>query len=205
MFKYHGTRICVDIFVFTFRQYLQINENTAKMIWHPSIKFENLLKYEQTKSFGDHIQNNFWIYGNESLNLEYSEEFQITLPCRFHLSNFPFDYHECFIYFGDERYTTDELKIEDVTLTDWSNKSIGFSYYEGSFPLILEDLALPYGLKVKVLPIREIFVGYNVSQAGILITIKRNSLGLLLSGYYYPTASFALLSMVSFLINPDVV
>merc|ERR1712008_263366 len=43
------------------------------------------------------------------------------------------------------------------------------------------------------------------SFTGMLLTIKRKSYGQLLSGYYYPTASFALLSMISFLINPDVV
>ena len=78
-------------------------------------------------------------------------------------------------------------------------------YNESSVPLILEDLALPYRLELEVLPIREKDIGYNVSQAGILIRIEKKSLGQLLSGYYYPTASFALLSMVSFVINPDVV
>ena len=72
-------------------------------------------------------------------------------------------------------------------------------------PLILDDLALPLGFELEVLPMREKDFNYNVSQAGILIRMERESLGQLLSGYYYPTASFALLSMVSFAINPDVV
>ena len=174
------------------------------MIWRPSIKFENLLKYEQTKSYGDPILNNFWIYRNESPNLDYREEFQITIPCNFHLSKFPFDSNECSIYFGDERFETKELMINVITLTEGNKVSDG-SYYEGSVPLILEDLALPYRLELEVLPIREKYIGYNVSQAGILIRMERKSLGQLFSGYYYPTASFALLSMVSFVINPDVV
>ena len=40
---------------------------------------------------------------------------------------------------------------------------------------------------------------------GMIIKMKRKSLGLLLGGYYYPTTAFALLSMISFLINPDIV
>jgi hypothetical protein len=72
--------------------------------------------------------------------------------------------------------------------------------------LILDDLSLPFGLEMEVLPIKENDNGgYNVSKAGILIRIERQSLGQLLSGYYYPTTSFALLSMVSFLIDPNVV
>ena len=78
----------------------------------------------------------------------------------------------------------------------------------GEDPVILDDLALPFGIELEVLPIKEDDTGagtYNVSFTGILIKIKRESLGLLLSGYYYPTTSFAFLSMLSFLINPDVV
>ena len=179
---------------------MQIDEETAGIIWRPIIKFENLLKYEQTKSYGNAVLYNFWLF--EEHDLYYAEEFQLTFPCRFHLSKFPFDSHECSIYFGDERYSTDELRIDNVTLLDWNN---GLSYYVDYEPLILEDLALPYRLELEVLPIREKGVYYNVSQAGILIRIERESLGQLLSGYYYPTVSFALLSMISFLINPDVV
>lgn len=76
----------------------------------------------------------------------------------------------------------------------------------GQEPLILDDLALPFRFELEVLQNKEKDVGnYNASMAGILIRIERESLGQLLSSYYYPTASFALLSMVSFLINPEVV
>ena len=157
------------------------------------------MKYEQTKSFGSQVSSKFFIFGND---LEYGEEFQLTFPCRFHLSKFPFDSHECSIYFGDGRYSTDELRFNVVTINDPIN---GLCYNESSVPLVLEDLALPFRIELEVLPTKEKDYGYNVFQTGILIRIKRESLGLLLSGYYYPTTSFAVLSMMSFLINPDVV
>ena len=94
--------------------------------------------------------------------------------------------------------------IDAVTLTDWS-KDNGPSTSVGSHPLILDDLALPFGFELEVLPNKEKDVNYNVSMAGILIRIERESFGMLLSGYCYPTISFALLSMVSFLIHPDMV
>ena len=77
----------------------------------------------------------------------------------------------------------------------------------GYAPLIVDDLALPFRIELEVLPIEEVDTGndYSISKAGILIRIKRDSLGQLISGYYYPTTSFALLSMVSFLIDPNVV
>ena len=143
--------------------------------------------------------------GNQNnLNMQYGEEFQLTFPCRFHLAKFPFDSHECSIYFGDIRYTTNELKLDVVNLKDWSRNN-GPSTSVGSDPLILDDLALPFGFELEVLPTKEKDINYNVSMAGILIRIERESFGMLLSGYCYPTISFALLSMVSFLIHPDMV
>ena len=186
------------------RKNLQIDEKKARLIWRPIINFENLLKYEQTKTYGNAALYNFWLMGNESQNMEYGEEFQLTFPCRFHLSKFPFDSHECLIYFGDERFAMHELMIDYITLFYGSIQSIETSV--GGDPLILDDLSLPFGLEMEVLSIKENDNGgYNVSKAGILIRIERQTLGQLLSGYYYPTTSFALLSLVSFLIHPDVV
>ena len=107
----------------------------------------------------------------------------------------------CFIYFLDQRYATFELWINVIEINygkSWTNVS--------QDPIILDDLALPFGFDLEALPIKEKYCGgYNVSMAGILIRIERESFGMLLSGYCYPTVSFALLSMVSFLIHPDMV
>ena len=98
------------------RKNVQIDEKKGRLIWRPIINFENLLKYEQTKTYGNAALYNFWLMGNESQNMEYGEEFQLTFPCRFHLSKFPFDSHECLIYFGDERFATHELMIDYITV-----------------------------------------------------------------------------------------
>ena len=82
-------------------------------------------------------------------------------------------------------------------VTDEEKESIAFN-----------KLALPFQFELKALPIKQNPIknfNFTHSFPGILITMRRNSLGRLLTGYYYPTASFALLSMISFLINPDVV
>ena len=194
----------INISLFSNRGYRQIDARASKLIWSPTISFENSLKYERTKTYGNAISNNFWLWDDELHSLEYGEEFQLTFPCYFHLSKFPFDSHECFIYFGDENYATFDLRIDYLTLYYGSSHSIETN--KGQEPLILEDLALPFRFELEVLQIKEKDAGkYNVTMAGILIRIERESLGQLLSSYYYPTASFALLSMVSFLINPEVV
>ena len=67
------------------------------------------------------------------------------------------------------------------------------------FEFILETLP-PFAT---VYDLQEICRDETYSFAGILIKMKRNSVGQLLCGYYYPTTSFALLSMISYLIKPE--
>ena len=47
--------------------------------------------------------------------------------------------------------------------------------------------------------------GLNFSYAGIKMIFKRNNVGLLASGFYFPTLVFSLLSLLSFAIKPEVV
>ena len=142
--------------------------------------------------------SSFWLHKNHYLR--YGEEFQLTISCHFNFKNFPFDYNECPIYFGNDLYSTDELMFDPIKI-----------YYaaavtsQGKYSIFIDDMALPFEFELEALVIKEKSFNFNVSSVGILIRMRRHSLGQLLSGYYYPTASFALLSMVSFLIDPDVV
>ena len=168
------------------------------------MKFENLIDYKEIKGYGGTVTSSFWIYGNQSHKLAYGEEFQLTVSCHFHFKNFPFDFHECPIYFGTDVYNTDQMMFDEITVFHGYNKIV-----KRKDPIFIDELALPFEFELEALPIKQKFLrggfNYNISSAGILIRLRRNSLGQLLSGYYYPTTSFALLSMISFLINPDVV
>ena len=72
---------------------------------------------------------------------------------------------------------------------------------------MLDSLPFPFDFELESMPNFERKTAYNFkfSNTGILIKMKRKSLGQLVGGYYYPTTSFAFLSMISFLIKPDVV
>ena len=70
----------------------------------------------------------------------------------------------------------------------------------------LQDGHLPYhfsilGKKEFTLPNYE----FSYPVTGIRIKLKRNQLGILIGGFYVPTAIFSVLSMISFFINPDLV
>ena len=114
------------VFVFVFSDWLQIDEITARLIWRPVIKFENLLDFKQTKAYGNTVHDNLWIHGNTSHHvMEYGEEFQLTIPCRFELAKFPFDSHECPLEYGDKIYDTENLNFNSSHIIH-GNKSIRF-------------------------------------------------------------------------------
>ena len=70
----------------------------------------------------------------------------------------------------------------------------------------LPDGHLPYSFSIlgkKEFP--ETNYEWDYPAIGIQIRLKRKTLGTLIGGFYIPTAFFAILSMISFFINPDVV
>ena len=70
----------------------------------------------------------------------------------------------------------------------------------------VQQSRLPFEITLESLgefPILE--EGLNFSYAGIKMIFKRNNVGLLASGFYFPTLVFSLLSLLSFAINPEVV
>ena len=64
------------------------------------------------------------------------------------------------------------------------------------------------GLKIQVesmQPFTILDAGYNYSHAGLRLYFVRYKIGGLMSGFFGPTGLFALLSMISFGISPEVV
>ena len=102
--------------------------------------------------------------------------------------------------FGDSVYGT------NVTLG--SAKIIYDNMITDDGPIILNSLPFPFTVKItEKNPFVEVDKIDNMeySRAGICMALTRTSKGHLFSGYYYPRTAFALLSMISYLINPDLV
>ena len=160
------------------------------------------MKYEQTKPYGGDTNFSFYlVFENSSYNMVYGEEFEMTLSCHFYLAKYPFDSHDCQLYFGDMRFNSSQLNFNPIKIHLKIDEST-----QGVDPAIIDNSPLPFEFQLNSLGAKEVrFGNLNLSKTGMSIRIKRKSLGLLLSGYYYPTTSFALFSMVSFIINPDVV
>ena len=125
------------------------------------------------------------------------EAFQLTFSCNFDFSAFPFDSHECPIEYGDAVFGQGLMRFNE-TRAVFGN----ISTKTGGDPIILDNLPFPFKFEIRALPT---FTMYNFySYTGIVLKMTRKSPGVL-SGYFYPTTAFALLSMISFLIKPDIV
>ena len=134
--------------------------------------------------------------------LVYGEQFQLTFSCRFHFNTFPFDSHKCRIEFGDLLHETEKFNLMAARILVRGYPYIG----PKDDPIILKDLPFPYEFQIQSLPSFELDFGQKkYSYAGVLMTLKRQTIGHLLIAYYYPTAAFALLSMISYLIDADIV
>ena len=138
--------------------------------------------------------------------ISYWEEIQISVSCGFQFGNYPFDHHEGILEFVSSTITIDFLILRPHKII-YDNVWPNIIHSLAGDPIILSNLSLPFEFEFKFLSTFEKPDAYNytASYVGMEIKMKRTRLGELLSGYYYPMAAFAFLSMISFLINPDVV
>ena len=175
-----------------------IGQKEGQFIWHPILEFDNLLNYEKSKIYGDSYTHSLWYNGNQSF--QYSEEIKLTFFCNFYFSDFPFDSHICQLEYGDDLYGLSEITLNTAKIGYGGSMST-----LGKDPIIIKNSPFPYEFQLEAIPsFEKVYNGYGAySYTGMTFNLRRKSLGQLLSGYYYPTGSFAVLSLISFLINPD--
>ena len=118
----------IEYIYFFFRDFLQFNKKIAQFVWHPVFKFENLLDYKEIKGYGGTVTSSFWFRGDQSHTLDYGEEFQLSVSCHFHFNKFPFDFHECPIYFGTDVYSTDQMKFDELKSKFYKKRGATFFY-----------------------------------------------------------------------------
>jgi len=181
-----------------------LTEEESDLIWHPVIAFERLMVFKHTPWYGldDSSGNLVFPKSVRNQNRLATEMFQLTFTCNFDFSGFPFDSHECPIEYGDAASSKEQMRF-NITQGVFGNMSTKI----GVEPIIIDNLPFPFEFRLVVLPTFEITSIYKISYSytGIVLKMRRKSPGQLLCGYFYPTAAFALLSMLSFLIKPDTV
>ena len=143
-----------------------------------------------------------WTLGNRLV----MEKSQLTFSCNFDFAEFPFDSHECPLKYGDAAQGQNLMRFI-TTNASFGEFGTNLSTNSEGDPIILDDLSFRFEFQLETLPNFELLhkQTWPFSYTGIVLKMKRKSLGQLLIGYFYPTSSFALLSMISFLIKPDMV
>ena len=157
--------------------------------------------YGQTDASGSFVLPK-WLAPINPINRLAAKSFHLTFSCHFDFAEFPFDSHECPIEYGSIHFSQEQMKL-NMTKAVFGNMSTK----SGGDPIVLDNLPFPFEFQLVVLPTFEVTNIYMISYSytGIVLKMRRKSPGQLLCGYFYPTAAFALLSMLSFLIKPDVV
>ena len=138
----------------------------------------------------------------KSGQMKYDESMHMKFSCHFNFSLFPFDSQKCCIEYGNLRGGSDDVNMNRAIVSYGGNKTTEDGPFE------LNDLPFPFQLKIESLPTSSRFDTdrkRSFSYTGMCFTIYRTTKGHLISSYYQPTASFAILSTMSYLIKPDVV
>ena len=184
-----------------------LTEEESTLIWQPVLGFKKLIEFKRTPMYGGSessvskvfpLENYALVYGNRHVE----EKFQLTFSCDFDFTKFPFDSQECSLEYGSGILTYKKMKF-NVTQAVFGT----ISTKSGGDPIILDNLSFPFEFQITAQPS---FKLANIqmmpfSYTGIVFKMTRKSPGQLLIGYFYPTASFAFLSMISFMIKPDMV
>ena len=70
----HKVYHLILFFMFSRNQFV-IGKQEGDSVWRPVLEFENMLKYEKTKVYGDSSTFSLWYMGNQTL--QYSEEIKV--------------------------------------------------------------------------------------------------------------------------------
>ena len=169
-------------------------------VWNPNIYFDKVLKVKKITTFGKVNSFDFWIKPSENRHW-YRETLEVTFACALDFSNHPFDEHTCQFIMGDYEngvdwmvFNNSQFQYDDMIVAD------DFTSFE------ILDSTTPYKFKLSKLASFQRERGGIVHHfTGIQFQMKRKGLGSLLNTYYIPTAMFAVMSMISFVIDPTCV
>ena len=179
------------------RSYLSLDEETAELIWHPKITFKNVLSVEKIQGFGyEQKQEYYIIYPNI---MEMDENLKVTFSCDFAFQKFPFDRQECNFSLYESIYIKDYVQMETAKLY-YNNQHVTI---DSNHSLSINSPKIPFRIDAVINPVAVDYSRNSISS--IQMTLQRISQGQIIGGFFVPTGIFAILSMASYLINPDVV
>ena len=183
-------------------KYLTISEDTADLIWQPKITFCNVLSVEKNDGVGYKNVPEYYFEPNRQIGkLQIAETMKIKFPCDFQFHTFPFDKHECNLSFYERLHDSKTVILNpSIQITHGNQKCCQYK----SSSLILTTQKSPFKIEIQINPSSFIYNG-QVSVASIKLKLQRETIELLMGSFFVPTGMFSILSMMSYVINPDAV
>ena len=179
-----------------------IDDEMRDLFWKPIIGFRNLQLIKRNSGLGNHKMKQYYYVRNKHTFIM-REDVKITFTCNFNFKDYPFDSHECdLVYYcenGEEREIILNTTYSITILEDISKKINAQDHKK----LIIPNTTTPFIVSVEIIPNKTMWG--IVSSTGLRINLQRNSIALLMGSFYVPTGIFAILSMASYVINPEVV
>ena len=172
------------------------------LFWHPKVAFLNLLSIKKKEGLGYRKIQEF--YGYEGHSFRMAEDLEIKFTCNFYFQNFPFDKNECnFTYFSKVASDSTIVLSPPKIVNYGENEMRQITPEENKSLMITNSTISKFKIWVEISQNTTLWGSYSAS--GITIHFQRNSIGLLSGSFYVPTGLFAVLSMTSYVINPEIV
>ena len=154
--------------------------------------FRKVIHTEILPLYGDEEHFQLWLNKEESW-MEHYQSMKVTFSCKFDFGDYPFDSHDCGLDFGMPALVHNKsAKFGPIQILGRDSKTklldkeveIPNDHLPYKFTIIGKEAYPHYSFK------------YFAPYSGVIINVKRETLGELVGGFYSPTAIFALLSML---------
>ena len=100
----------IEITFYRSSSYINIDEDTAKLIWRPKVTFFDVLSVEKNDGVGyKHVPEYYFVPNRQIGELQISEQLKMKFPCNFRFEMFPFDKHECNLTYYERQYYSNTL------------------------------------------------------------------------------------------------
>ena len=172
-------------------------------MFFPKLRVQNSKEVVPVKEYGPNNDVEFYWHAYPNL-LQYQERLKVTVYCPFDFTNFPFDNHQCNLNFGLTSYVTTTASLLPLII---SYGGISTSLGQNSIQIVSTNSPEPFNMNLSsIAPFLELDNDdASYSFTGMHMEFYRNTIGSLIGGYYVPTATFSIFSLVSYSIDLDIV
>ena len=170
------------------------------LFWHPKIAFLNLLSIRRKDGLGYGKMQNYHAYNNHTFTM--GEDIEIKFTCNFHFPKFPFDKNECDLIYYVQLLSSATIILSPTSWVDyWGNH---ITPEKNETLMLTNTTSSEFKIWVEITPNFTVWGDFE-SATGIKVHFQRDSIALLLGSFYVPTGLIAILSMTSYVINPEIV